>query len=157
MVSLAPDGYQASERQAQNNQRIQSERRNKISVCHLVQSTGCPATGAVKTRERMEWAGRQQRLRSRINQKKQEPYRAGRNRNRYCRMHCWDSIKGKPKLRRRRDLGMVIHEPILESLHGPYSRSVGGHLARISHRLSENIAKKFNPSYVYYGFHRLFP
>jgi len=80
-------GYQASERQAQNNQRIQSERHNKISICHLVQSTGRPATGAVKTRERMEQAGRQQRLRGRINQKKQEPYRSGRNCGRYCGMH----------------------------------------------------------------------
>jgi hypothetical protein len=95
-VPLAPDGYQASERQAQNNQRIQFDRRNRISVCHLVQSTSRPATEAVKTCERMKQAGRQQRLRSRINQKKQEPYRSDRNRSRYCGMHGWDSIKGKP-------------------------------------------------------------
>jgi hypothetical protein len=44
----------------------------------------------------MKQAGRQQRLRSRINQKKQEPYRSDRNRSRYCGMHGWDSIKGKP-------------------------------------------------------------
>jgi len=125
-VPLAPDGYQASERQAQNNQRIQSERRNKISVCHLVQSTSRPATGAVKTCERMEQAGRQQRLRSRINQKKKEPCRSNRNPSRYCGMHGWDSIKARPQVARRRDLGMVIHEPTLEFLHGTYSHSSGG-------------------------------
>jgi hypothetical protein len=136
-VPFAPDGYQASERQAQNNQGIQFERRNKISVCHLVQSTSRPATGAVKTCEYMEQAGRQQWSRSRINQKKQEPYRSDRNRSRYRGMHGWDSIKGKPYLRGRRDLVLVIHKPTLEKQE-----------MRARRRHSENIVKKFNPSYV---------
>ncbi len=43
---------------------------------------------------------------------------------------------------------MVIHEPTLESDN---HRNAG-----YGRRHSENIVKKFNPSYVYYGFYRLF-
>jgi hypothetical protein len=62
----------------------------------------------------MKRAGRQQQLRGRINQKKKEPRRSDRDRSRYCGMHGWDSTKGKPWLRGRRDLVLVIHEPTLQ-------------------------------------------
>ena len=143
-MPLAPDGDQASERQAQNNQGIQFEGRNKVTVCHRVQSTSCPATGAVKTRDCMKRAGWQQWLRSRINQKKQEPRRSDRNRSQYCGMHGWDSINRKPWLRGRRDLVLAIHEPTLQK----QETRASPHFSRARRRHSENIVNKFNPSYM---------
>jgi hypothetical protein len=49
---------QAANRHSQNDQSIQSERGRPMSVRQLMQGTGCSTAGTIKTRERVEQAGR---------------------------------------------------------------------------------------------------
>jgi len=80
---VPPAAYrnQASKRQSQNNQRIQSECRRNISARQLVQGPGRTAARTVKTRKPVKQAGRQKRVRGRIEEEERYPRSANRERN----------------------------------------------------------------------------